>query len=122
MGAGRKAAENFQRVFRNRQVPEDMKQFEIARASEDDFFVRELEGNIVGPRRVPENELQKWTKVLVALQQVASVSEAERIIKQKGFEIDGKTIVDPAHRLELNRTARYEVRVGKKKFLRIVVQ
>jgi tyrosyl-tRNA synthetase len=118
----RKAAENFQRVFRDRQAPEEMKQFTIKRAPSRDYFVFEKQGNITASRPVRESELQKWSKVLVTLEQVASVSEAERIIKQKGFEIDGMTILDPARKLDLDKPASYELRVGKKKFLRLIVE
>ncbi|HXJ11384.1 MAG TPA: tyrosine--tRNA ligase [Candidatus Limnocylindrales bacterium] len=118
----RKAAENFQRVFRDRQSPEEMKQFIIKPASSHDYFVFEKQGDITVSRNAHETELQKWSKVLVTLEQAASVSEAERIIKQKGFEINGMTILDPARKLDLDRPSSYEVRVGKKKFFRLIVE
>src|SRR5438270_9142355 len=44
--AARNAAENFQRVFRDRQAPEEMKQFKIIRMTENTVHVYELQGNI----------------------------------------------------------------------------
>jgi tyrosyl-tRNA synthetase len=120
--AGHKAAEHFQRVFRDRQAPQEVTEFRLVRASEDEFFVYELKGNITVSRRIRQTDLQKWSKALVAFEQVASVSEAERIIKQKGFEIDGQIILDPARRIELDSPATYRLRVGKKKFLQIAIE
>jgi len=56
------------------------------------------------------------------LEEVPSASEAERVIKQGGFEIDSTPVGDPAVKLKLDKTASYRVRIGKKKFLRISVQ
>src|SRR5712671_4076836 len=97
--AARKAAENFQRVFRDRQAPEEMKQFKIIRMTENTVHVYELQGNITitAPyREVSAAELRKWTKILVALGQVESASEDERVMKQGGFEVDGVIIKDPS--------------------------
>jgi len=38
---------------------------------------------------------EKWSRLLSTLELVPSTSEAERLIKQGGFEIDGKTLQDP---------------------------
>jgi tyrosyl-tRNA synthetase len=56
------------------------------------------------------------------LEQVPSASEAERVMKQGGFEIDGVPIGDPTVKLNLEQPGSYRVRFGKKKFLRIVVE
>src|SRR2546427_5376968 len=83
--AAKKAAGEFQRVFRERQAPDEMTEFKIVRATENTVFVYELQGNITTStihREVSAHELRKWGKILVALGQVASASEAERIIKQ----------------------------------------
>jgi tyrosyl-tRNA synthetase len=60
--------------------------------------------------------------VLTYLGQIGSAAEAERLIKQGGFEIDGRLVTDPTTKLNLEQSATYKVRVGKKKFLRIVVE
>jgi tyrosyl-tRNA synthetase len=56
------------------------------------------------------------------LEQVPSASEAERVMKQGGFEIDGLPVGDPTSRLNLEQPGSYRVRFGKKKFLRVVVE
>jgi tyrosyl-tRNA synthetase len=65
---------------------------------------------------------EKWSRVLAALEEVPSASEAERLMKQGGFEIDSLPVGDPTARLPLDKGASYRVRIGKKKFLRIVVE
>jgi tyrosyl-tRNA synthetase len=66
--------------------------------------------------------LEKWSKLLSSIQEAASTSDVERVIKQGGFEINGTAVKDPACKVDLDKPASYEVRIGKKKFLRIVVE
>jgi tyrosyl-tRNA synthetase len=122
---GTNTAAEFDRVFRDRQPPEVMQEFRIVRATENTMFVFELQGNITTStihREISAVELRKWGKILVALEQVASASEAERIIKQGGFEVDGTLIRDPSAGIDWGKPHAYTVRLGKKKFLRIVVE
>jgi tyrosyl-tRNA synthetase len=123
--AGRKAAEHFQRVFRDRQAPVEMAEFRIARATENSVFVDQLQGTITTSRihrEISAVELRKWSKILVALEQVASGTEAERIIKQGGLEVDGTVIRDPSAGIDWAQVGIHTVRLGKKKFLRIIVE
>jgi tyrosyl-tRNA synthetase len=122
---GTNTAAEFNRVFRDRQAPEVMKEFRIVRATENTVFVFELQGNITTStihREISALELRKWGKILVALGQVTSASEAERIIKQGGFEVDGRLIKDPSAGIDWQKPSVYTVRLGKKKFLRVVVE
>jgi tyrosyl-tRNA synthetase len=97
--AGRKAAENFQRVFRDRRAP-------------DEAPIQKVE---VGPS-------QKLVALLVAWKLVPSKSEAERLIKQRGVEIDEVCVEDPRKEIDLTKPSQFLLRAGKKKFLRIVVE
>jgi tyrosyl-tRNA synthetase len=97
--AARKAAENFQRVFRDRQAP--------------------AEAPIVKLSRTPAKKL---TALLVELKLVDSKSDAERLIKQGGVEIDGARVDDPRRDIELSKPADFLLRAGKKKFLRVIVE
>ena len=65
---------------------------------------------------------EKWTRFLLALGQVSSASDAERILKQQGFEVDGKVISDPSARIDLTQHGARMLKIGKKKFLRIIVE
>jgi tyrosyl-tRNA synthetase len=121
--AARRAAENFQRVFRDRQAPQEMKEIVLKRMpmgisvrtrSESTTSSHMAPGLSIGP--------EKWSKLLAYLGEAGSASEAERLIKQGGFEIDGSLVKDPGCKLDLTQPGSYEVRVGKKKFLRVVVE
>jgi tyrosyl-tRNA synthetase len=75
------------------------------------------------PSDVPEKKLKPGPRALHTLLTetglAPSRSEAERLIKQGGVEIDGARIEDIKH--EVNITAQKEIllRAGKKKFLRL---
>jgi tyrosyl-tRNA synthetase len=97
--AALKASENFQRVFRDRQAPEE-----------------------APVRRLPRGPAKKMTALLVELHAIASRSEAERLIKQGGVEIDGARVDDPRKEIDLSKPVDFLLRAGKKKFLRIVVE
>jgi len=97
--AARKAAENFQRVFRDRQAPVESPIEQLSK----------------GPAK-------KLTALLVELKLAPSKAEAERLIKQKAVEIDGATIDDPRKDIDLSKPTEFLLRAGKKKFLRIVVE
>src|SRR6266403_1232848 len=97
--AARKAAENFQRVFRDRQAPEEAK-----------------------VEKLPRGPARKLTALLVDLKLISSKSEAERLIKQGGVEIGGVRIDDPRKDVDLSKPTEFLLRAGKKKFVRIIVE
>jgi tyrosyl-tRNA synthetase len=97
--AARKAAENFQHVFRDRQAP--------------------TEAPI---QKVPLGSAKRLTAFLVELNLSPSKSEAERLIKQRGVEIDEVCVEDVRKEIDLSKPAQFLLRAGKKKFLRIVIE
>jgi tyrosyl-tRNA synthetase len=97
--AGRKAAEHFQRVFRERQAPEEAPVQKIARGA-----------------------AKKLTALLVELKLAPSKSEAERLIKQRGVEMDGVCVEDSRKEINLSMPGGFLLRAGKKKFVRVVVE
>ena len=97
--AGKKAAENFQRVFRDRQSPEE-----------------------VPVKKVPRGPARKLTTLLVELGLAPSKAEAERLIKQKGVEINEAPVEDFRKELDFTQPGEYLIRAGKKKFIRLVVE
>jgi tyrosyl-tRNA synthetase len=117
--AARKAAENFQRVFRDRQAPEEMQEIRFQRIAEGLCTSVHSQDGVV-PLIISGSK--KWSQVLTYLKQIESASEAERVIKQGGLEIDGAIVKDPTIKLDPSRAATYELRLGKKKFLRIIVE
>jgi tyrosyl-tRNA synthetase len=122
--AGR-AAEHFRRIFRERLVPQEMRQFRVVRATETTFFLSEKRGDVEElkpPFAVPGGKTEKWSKILLLLGQVSSSAEAERLIKQKALEINGEVMSEPTARIDFTKKAKYEVRVGKKKFVRVIIE
>jgi tyrosyl-tRNA synthetase len=97
--AARKAAENFQRVFRDRQAPEESPVVKLSK----------------GPSK-------KLTALLVDLKLAPSKAEAERLIKQKAVEIDGVTIDDSRKDIDLSKPCEFLLRAGKKKFVRVIIE
>src|SRR5207302_5952305 len=97
--AARKAAKNFQPVFREREAPE--------------------EAPVV---KLPRGPAKKLAALLVDLKLIDSKSESRRLIEQGGVEIDGIRIDDPRREIDLSKSAEFLLRAGKKKFLRIIVE
>ena len=97
--AGKKAADNFQRVFRDREAPVE-----------------------VPVQKIPRGPAKKLIALLVELQLAPSKSEAERLIKQKGVEINETPVDDFRKELDLSKPAEFLIRAGKKKFVRLVVE
>jgi tyrosyl-tRNA synthetase len=122
--AARKASAEFQRVFRDREAPEQVKEITIQRMGLGHFQSNQQDGVVTLTKVLPVSStgIEKWTRLLFELEQVSSASEAERIIKGRGFEVDGKTISDPSARIDLNQLGTHMLKIGKKKFLRIVVE
>jgi len=97
--AARKAAENFQRVFRDRQAPAEAE-----------------------VQRIPKGPAKKLVALLAELKLVPSKNEAIRLIEQGGVEIDGVRVEDARKDVDLSKPSEFLLRAGKKKFLRIVVE
>jgi tyrosyl-tRNA synthetase len=109
--AAEKAAAEFQRVFRDREAPEQIRVIRFLRT----------EAGLEAPHIVITGT-KKWSQVLAYMREIESISEADRIVKQGGLEINGKVVLDPTTKLDLSQPATYDVRIGKKKFLRIIVE
>jgi tyrosyl-tRNA synthetase len=122
--AGEKAASEFQRVFRDREAPDELQEITIIYGGEGRVSSSRQDGIIVHQEgfNISPTGNEKWTRFLYALGQVSSASEAERIIKGRGFEVDGNTISDPSAKIDLTRPGSHTLKIGKKKFLRIVVE
>ncbi|HEX3378035.1 MAG TPA: tyrosine--tRNA ligase [Candidatus Acidoferrales bacterium] len=121
--AGEKAASEFQRVFRDREAPDAVLTITVENHS-GAFYCRRQNGDITSTKRlqVASTGIEKWTRFLFELEQASSASDAERIIKGRGFEVDGTVISDPSARIDLSQRGTHMMKIGKKKFLRIVVE
>jgi tyrosyl-tRNA synthetase len=94
--AAKKAAEEFRLVFRDRKAPTDVPEMRLA------WGTRPLHA------------------VLTESGLASSRSEAERLIKQGAVELDGKVEKDFKRVVVLNPGDLLPLRVGKKKFLRVI--
>jgi tyrosyl-tRNA synthetase len=93
------AAAEFQRVFRDREAPDEAPVIKVPRGA---------------PKRL--------TVFLVKQGLAPSRSEADRLVKQGGVEINGARVSDVKFDLDLSQPSAFLLRAGKKKFLRIVVE
>jgi tyrosyl-tRNA synthetase len=94
--SAREAADEFRLVYRDRKAPTDMPEMKLA-----------------------------WGKrplhlLLTEAGLATSRSEAERLIKQGAVEVNGEIVKDVKHAITLNPGDLLSLRVGKKKFLRVV--
>ena len=124
--AARKAAEEFRRVFRDREAPEMPDEVRITPTLDRTrFSYQYLKQGVIdhdGTLPLLLTSTQRWTHFLHQMKQVASVSEAERIMKGNGFQVDGNVVADPTARIELKQAGSYSLKIGKRKFLRVVVE
>jgi tyrosyl-tRNA synthetase len=119
----REAAQSFQRIFRNREEPEEIPAIRLKRATGGVLVTFPRKGAVEEQMTLPlKAGSEKWSKLLASLEEVSSASEAERVIKQGGFEVNGTPVNDATAKLNLDRTGSYRIRFGKKKFLRIEVE
>jgi tyrosyl-tRNA synthetase len=92
----KKALEEFQRVFRDRQAPAE----------------------------IPQKKLPPGTRAVSALLTEAGLApsraEAERLIKQNAVELNGAIVTDVRASVELSPAVSVRLRVGKRRFLEIV--
>ncbi|HEV2223231.1 MAG TPA: tyrosine--tRNA ligase [Candidatus Acidoferrales bacterium] len=94
--AARSAKDEFQRVFRDRQSPEDV------------------------PEKILACGLPTRVSTLLFISDLApSRAEAERLIKQGAVEIDGQRVDDVKRVLDVSKPVSFLLRAGKKKFIRI---
>jgi tyrosyl-tRNA synthetase len=115
--AARKAAENFQRVFRDRQAPMEMQEIRLIRRPDGFLETQTHDGilQVISPS-------PKWPQFLKYISQAESISEAARLVEQGGLEINGKILKDPMAKLDTSVDGSYDVRLGKRKFVRIIVE
>jgi tyrosyl-tRNA synthetase len=115
--AGRKAAENFQRVFRDRQAPEQMAEIQMRRGDGGFYAAISHKDDVV-----KHFVSGKWHQILANLGLFESIADGARVVKQGGLEINGMVVRDPTAKPDPDSAASYDIRIGKKKFLRIIVE
>lgn len=123
--AARAATEEWDRIFSKRESPTDVTEYRVSGIDGASAILQKQIGDLVEQTSswpIPANHKLRWSKLLVGLGEIPSVSEAERLIKQGGVEIDGVRVDDVKRELDLSKPAQYLLRAGKRKFLRLVVE
>jgi tyrosyl-tRNA synthetase len=91
----RKAEDEFNAMFRNKQAPEDVEERALTS----------------GARKLP--------KLLVELGMVASMAEARRMIEQGGVYVDGERRTQNDFEVDLTADHAFLIQVGKRRFVRV---
>jgi tyrosyl-tRNA synthetase len=93
-----RAADEFRKVFQKREAPDEAPEKKI----------------VAGPR--------KLSALLAEIGVASSRSEAERLIKQGGVDVDNSPVSDVKMELPLAPGSKHLIRAGKKKYVRVVVE
>ncbi len=97
--AGKNAVEEFDRIFVNKGLPDDVPEKAVAPTS--GFAI---------------------LKLMVEMGLATSNGEARRLIEGKAVEKDGEKILDPQMKLDLLAGQSFVLKAGKKKFVRVQVK
>src|SRR6266705_2415825 len=98
------AAQAFQRVYSERQAPEQMR---MKRISGGLYTEHHSDGRVV--QHVISGS-RKWSQVLAYIGETESISKAERVIEQGGLEINGEVVADTTAKLDSGKAATYDLR------------
>ncbi len=89
--AAREAAAEFDRIYRKHALPSEMKEYAFT----------------------PEGDVKLFW-IIDRSGLASSRAEAQRLIKQRAVEWDGKVVVDPTFIVKMEQTGNHTLRVGKK--------
>ena len=98
--AAKSAGEEFQRVFRQREIPEDIKTREVTVSPEQSLVSKSL---------------AEWAMT-------SSNSESVRLIESGAVTMNGERITDVRAEIDFSEPGDYLFKVGKRRFLRLVVR
>lgn len=94
--AAANALEEFQRIFKDGGLPDDIKTIELS--SDEEIWI---------------------CKLLHTLELVSSSSEGRRMIQSSAVEIDGAKVTDFQLKMKLTPAKEHLIKVGKKKFIKV---
>jgi len=101
----RRAAEEFDRVFRHKELPQEMTEIILSLAEKT-------------PEGKPINSIN-IIDLIAKTGLLPSRAEAKRLIRQGGVDLDGKRVDDVALMVDFSPTKEHILRLGKKKFFRL---
>jgi tyrosyl-tRNA synthetase len=97
--AAQEARDEFTRVFRRGEIPDDIE-----------------------TRQLPLTTAMRVTKLLASLQLASSVTDAQRLVESGAVHINEQRISDVKAELDLSKPGEYLFKVGKRRFLKVVVR
>jgi tyrosyl-tRNA synthetase len=92
------AREEFTRVFRKGEIPEDIE-----------------------TRRIAPGKPVRLSKLIAGLQLASSVSEAQRLIESGAVYVNDQRVSDVKSELDLKSSAEYILKVGKRRFMKLMI-
>ncbi|MCK4495204.1 MAG: tyrosine--tRNA ligase [Candidatus Aminicenantes bacterium] len=98
----KKAVQEFERVFKHKEIPEEIEEIEI-RSGE--------------AKRIEDISL---IELLVDRSIFSSRGEAKRMIRQGGVYIDGQRIEDISIKIDLAQKSEFILKIGKRKFYKLI--
>lgn len=106
----KKAAQEFDRVFKHKEVPSEI----------EDIEIKELKGRITAKSEVKAKlQVTPLIDLLVDKNILPSRGEAKRMIRQGGVYLDGERIEDIAFKIDLRKKKEQILKIGKRKFFRL---
>ncbi|OGD19294.1 MAG: tyrosine--tRNA ligase, partial [Candidatus Aminicenantes bacterium RBG_13_59_9] len=123
--AAEAAAREFERIFKHKEVPEEILSLEISvsehvRTGESvGAEAGEADKEPAAAGGKPEGGL-KLIDVLVDHEICPSRAEVKRLIRQGGISVDGQRIDDLEHRLDVSRKKEFIIKIGKRKFTQLL--
>jgi tyrosyl-tRNA synthetase len=125
-GNAEEAAGEFERVFKEKELPSEIEDIEIKlRAEAGHFEIKdkkvELKGKVEAKTRVKAGLIAiPLIDLLVEGNIFPSKKEAKRVIRQGGVYLNGKRIGEVAFKIDLSKESDLILKIGKRKFYRIV--
>lgn len=98
----KKAAQEFERIFKHKEIPEEIEAIEIKSGKE---------------KRIEDIPL---IELLVDRSIFSSRGEAKRMIRQGGVYLDGQRIEDTSIKIDLTQKSEFILKIGKRKFYKLV--
>ncbi len=109
------AAEEFERVFKEKELPAEIEEIEIK--------VKEkvkLKAEAKAPKVEAREKSISLMDLLIERNIFLSRKEAKRVIRQGGVSLDNQRVEDVAFKIDLSKKGDLILKIGKRKFYRIV--
>lgn len=118
----KEAAEEFDRIHKNKETPADLKVHVIESIPVSEFAEAKSGEHKVSGADVGLHHTRPLLDIMMELKIFPSRGEAKRVIQQGGVDLDGERIDDLAYRIDLADKNEHILKVGKKRFFKFAVK